>query len=133
MSVSLISTDAVRPSVLRKPLASVTAPGTTTAGIDAFMAYKVKLGTGATRFVAVSLPLADRFGSGAYRLVKPKQLALPSDVNGAGTIDPATHLLEYQVKLERGEPPLGVRRDVETSTACGAVRLELSKPGGLAG
>ncbi len=105
---------------------------TTLAAMDAFMTYKVKPGEGAARFVAFGpLPLADRFGSATYRVVKPKQLALPADVNGAGTIDPATHLLEYQVKPERGTPSFGVRRDVETSTACGTLRLEVSKPGGL--
>ena len=113
---------------------SVTSTSTTSTlpGIDHFLLYKVKPGAGSARLARFApLELADGFGSGAYEVVKPEHLGTPGDKNGEGLIDPATHLVDYQVKPVRGAPKFATRTDVQVTNQCGALWLELSKPSGL--
>jgi hypothetical protein len=85
--------------------------------LDHFLTYKVKKTPGdASSFpvgftVTVDDPTWD--GAGMYRSLREKALALPADKNGEGTIDPAIHLLSYQIREAVGQAKHARRVAVE--------------------
>ncbi len=99
------------------------------APLDHFMAYQVKVAEGAPKFSKLGpVLLGDALGSGAYIVRKPRALLLPADKNAEGTHDPATHLVEYGVKLIKGSAQPDTVSDVRITNQCSDLLVELSKP-----
>ena len=77
------------------------------APLDPFLCYKAKPSKGAAKFAPRAVALAVAFDppgeSTSFDVKKPLGLCNPSDRDGAGVVDPATHLLAYQIKEAKGE------------------------------
>lgn len=64
---------------------------------DPFLSYQINKSRGEPRFERRNVFLADRFGGGDFRVIKPVALLNPADADGEGITDPETHLMSYRV------------------------------------
>jgi hypothetical protein len=69
-------------------------PGVT---VDHFRCLRVRVSAG-TSFTPQTVTAADQFGTRQLRLTRPLKLCLPTNKNGEGIFDPATHLMCYKAK-----------------------------------
>jgi len=96
---------------------------------DHFFFYKTSLNAAAPDFDAFGpVQLTDQLRSSTYDVYSPTALGLPSDRNGTGVFDAATHLEEYKVKESLGAVRFARLHDVLAVNACNALRLTLKKP-----
>ncbi len=92
---------------------------------DAFKCYKAK--NQGPRFQRISLQLADQLEIKTTLVVRPEILCTPVDVDGGGVFDPATNLLCYKIRDEKGQPAFSRTPMFETDVLA-TLSLELSKP-----
>ncbi len=78
---------------------------------DHFLCYKAKSAKGEPKFERLDVDLDDQFGATTKTVKKPKFLCTPVAKDGEPVIDPASHLVCYEVKRLRGQPKFQ-KRDV---------------------
>jgi Disintegrin len=92
--------------------------------VDDFLCYKEKT----TQVAALPVVhLEDQFESGDYQVVKGKHICTPTDKNGTGTIDSATHLRSYQIKAVPGSPRHQRRTLVQITNQIGVLSIDTVK------
>jgi hypothetical protein len=69
-----------------------------------FLCYKAKSAKGERKFGRLDVDLEDQFGATTRTVKKPKFLCTPVAKDGESVIDPAGHLVCYEVKRLRGQP-----------------------------
>ncbi len=78
---------------------------------DHFLCYEAKSAKGEPKFERLDVDLDDQFGATTKTVKKPKFLCTPVAKDGEPVIDPAGHLVCYEVKRLRGQPKFQ-KRDV---------------------
>ncbi len=73
------------------------------AALDHFLCYKAKSARGEPKFERREVDLDDQFGATTKTVKKPKFLCTPVAKDGEGIINPAGHLVCYEVKRLRGQ------------------------------
>ncbi len=97
--------------------------------VDHFLLYKTKVPKGTPKFAGAVATLADQFETRDVAVRKDRFLAVPTDKNGEGILDPDTHLVGYLTKDAKGQPK-HLSRTVEVTNQFGAIRLQ-TKPAKL--
>ncbi len=95
--------------------------------LDHFKMYKAKLASGETRFVPVTVTLADQFRTSDASVSKETLLGVPADKNGEGINVPEVHLECFKRKDVAGSEKFA-RRIVESTNQFGTRRLRLGQP-----
>jgi len=120
-----ITVDVVRPDMLLVPSAkSLSAPPPPLADgtLDHFQCYRTQ--GGRTRIE--HLRIVDEFGTIVVDVKRPVRLCVPVDKDGEGIVDPAAHLMCYEVRLSSTAfAPAG---DVLVDNEFGADRFEARRP-----
>lgn len=97
---------------------------------DSFRVRKVKATSGSEKFQTIGpITLADALGSSDYIARKLQGLASPSDV-GNGIAYP-TALTEYRLLSAPGAPRFSGKKNVEMTSSCASLTLELKKVSSL--
>ncbi len=93
--------------------------------------YAAKTAKGAPKFAPVAgVEIVDPgFGETTrFDVRKPLDLCVPADANGAGILDPATHLERYAVKPAKGEPKRHTHTGLAFTNELGTITLDAAKP-----
>jgi hypothetical protein len=92
--------------------------------LDDFLCYRSR----ATGFTSIpSVHLVDAFEDQTFTARKPKNLCTPADKNdGNGTVDPATHLVSYQIRSNGGTH---IRRtNLRVTNQLGTLEVDTIRP-----
>jgi len=120
-------------------VATTTATGTTTAAVtatatpqpgvvDHYRCYTTRTTKGAAKFEPIAgVHVVDPFEDVTIQAQKPRALCAPADKNGEGINDGATHLEQYRIKLEKGEPKHTKRTNLQLTNQLGTVSLNTSR------
>jgi hypothetical protein len=96
--------------------------------LDHFLSYGVRESKTTAAFVPRGpVTFADAFGEHRYDVGRPLALALPVATNLSLRSDALTHLLEYPIKLVKGET-FAPHLDLHLSNVCSDVFLAVTKP-----
>jgi hypothetical protein len=97
--------------------------------LDDFVCYKTKASVGEPKFVPIDgVHLVDQFQDIIADLTRPRELCLPADDHGQGTVDPATHLQAYAFRAETGSPRFTSERNILVTNQLGFIRVDTLKP-----
>ncbi len=97
--------------------------------IDDFLCYKVKVSSGTAKLAPiVNVGLVDAFDSLTVALTKTKHLCTPAN-DGDGTVDPATHLKDYQLKPISGAA--NPQRNLRVTNQLGTLVVDTERAGFL--
>ncbi len=107
------------------PVGPSPTPRPTPPTLDHFVSYGVKGAKGAAAFAPLG-PV--HLQASNFDVAKVTKLLVPADKNAEGRQDATTHLLEYAVKLAKGETKTGKIADVRVLNQCSDVFLTLGKP-----
>jgi hypothetical protein len=86
------------PTAKSVPPAPPPGPPSPSSLVDHFRCLTVRTTAGRPHFVPVTVAVADQFGTRQVTLVRPVRLCIPTDKNGEGIENPATHLMCYKAK-----------------------------------
>lgn len=96
---------------------------------EPFFSYKIKGTRSEPSFVPFGpITLSDALRNAEYNVHAPLQLALVADTNGAGVIDPNTHLVEYKLATAVGTPKLPGLSNITVLNRCNTLRVKIAKP-----
>ncbi len=96
--------------------------------IDPFLCYKAKTSAGTPKFAPVpNVGLMDDFENLTVNVTKVKHLCTPADENGAGTVDPATHLGNFQIVPVSGSPKHVPQTNLVVRNVLGQITLDTVK------
>lgn len=99
---------------------------------DNYLLYDVKIAKHTPKFERRTVTLADQFdddgASRRFKVDKVVQLGNPADMNGEDIIDPATHLVSYKIRREKGEPKHKPLSGVRVTNQFGEIILDTRKP-----
>jgi hypothetical protein len=95
--------------------------------IDDFNCYRAAVTEDTPRFQRISgVLLQDQFESATVTVMKPSHLCTPTNKDGEGTLDPATHLVIYSI---RRQSPVHVRRSaIRVTNSLEEVRVDTIRP-----
>jgi hypothetical protein len=91
-----------------------------------FLCYKSRASSPFDRIPSVHL--ADQLDAGVFDIVKPKHLCTPTDANGGGIGDGATHLRSYQIRRTAGSPAFVPLNAIEIVNQIGTIVLDALTP-----
>jgi hypothetical protein len=98
--------------------------------LDDFTCYTVRTTPGTPRFTQINgVSLVDQFEAATASVVRQQTLCAPSNKNGSGVVDPATHLVSYLIK--RQTPRHVKRTAIKVTNQLGEIRLNTVKPRSL--
>jgi len=90
--------------------------------VDPFLLYQAARSSSAERFRAFApVEMTDAFRITDYKILKIDKLGTPAQIDGAPLIDGSTHLREYKIKENTGEPRFPGAEDIRVSNRCGSV------------
>jgi hypothetical protein len=96
--------------------------------LDEFLCYTARTTSGSPKFVPVpGLPLADAIESGPFDVKKPGHVCTPADMNGGGTVDAATHLESYRLRLPFGALPHVSQTGIEVTNQLGTIIVDTKR------
>ena len=97
-----------------------------------FLSYKVRRTKSTPMFEKQEVTLTDQFESDVlFEVKKSKELYHPADKNGEGIIDPDTHLVGYEIKRAKTDPPQpkhAERTNIEVVNQFGTIFVDTKKP-----
>ncbi len=100
--------------------------------LEHFLSYGVRRTKGTPKFEKQEVNLTDQFESGVlFEVKKPKELYNPTDKNGEGIIDPDTHLVGYEIKRAKTDPPQPKhvkRTNIKVVNQFGTIFVDTKKP-----
>lgn len=115
--------------------ATPSATPTATAGalvVDAFHCFSARTSKGTPKFAPrAGVHLVTDYDDVLVDVPAPLALCAPTDTDGGGIADPATHLERYKIKLRRTMPKHGRRVGVRLDDRLGTIFVDTVKPESL--
>jgi hypothetical protein len=100
--------------------------------IDSFHCFTIKASKGAARFAPrLGIHLVTDFDDVNIDVPAPRALCAPTDTDGSGIDDAATHLERYEIKVEQGMPKHVRRVGLRVDNQLGTIFLDTVKPDSL--